>query len=276
MADYDTFTLFMAMWHVRCPCHVSRPRRPQGGVCNTPQIDEKGFATTCSHSIQSDISASFCSVLFCSSSADAGVITTGGTISNPQVLDFESATVGNISSSDALFSNFGISDIGIQNPSFFFDGYGVRTNSSRAVWVNSGGLAIVDPGAANNAIDGDFWFIDFTQPQSVLGFGLHDQSGTLNVEFFSGGASVGSTTVTILTGDLEESTFANTDTFDRVTIDINSTTVAFALDNITLSSATAIPEPNSLVLIAMATAGMFGRGLRNRRRKRRKDVDEPI
>ena len=201
----------------------------------------------------------------CFGTAAHGTITSGVTIPRPLVLDFETATPGNIASSDPLFAEFGIADIGIDAASFFADDFDGGAGASRAVWWNAGGLAIVDPGAMDNAGLGNFWFIEFTNPQTVVGFGTHDAPGgaTHTIEFFDGATSVGSIVVSPTSFDLQEFTFESSVAFDRLQI-TNTDNLGFALDNITLSGAAitqGVTIPNSVILdFESATPGSISPG----------------
>ena len=185
----------------------------------------------------------------------------GGTITqidlvdftDPKVLDFETATPGTISGTDSLFTDFGITQITI-TASSFLDGYNSRSNSSRALWANSGGLAIVDPGVAVSNANTIVYTLDFSSLQSRLGVGVHDHSSTYTYEFFNDATSVGSTTKGVATADLFQVYLENDMMFNRVII--SNLGGGFAIDNITLEKTSGvIPVPGTLVFFGAGFAG---------------------
>ena len=180
------------------------------------------------------------------------------------VLDFESASLGPISGTDTMFTSFGISSVSASGGNFI-DPYDVRTNSSRALWFQSSGLVIVDPGAAGNGLAS--YEIEFSSVQARFGVGAHDYfpGADLNFAFFAGAVAVGDISVTNPTADLSMFYFDVTGGFDRVIVTAESTN-AFAIDNITLDRGTApVPEPASLTLMGLGLGGIAWTRKRRRR-----------
>lgn len=174
---------------------------------------------------------------------------------NAKVLDFESAPTGNVSRTDAIFSNFGISAV-TTVASDFTDGFGSRANASKALWVNETGLAIAAPGGSNFA-DTVSYTIDFALRQTRFGFGVHDQNFTISIELFDGLTSVGTTTLnTGGSADLTMLYFASSSAFDRVVINSTGVSGGFAIDNLTLA---AVPAPASVALFAFGALGLVAR-----------------
>ncbi|MEM7313851.1 MAG: hypothetical protein AAF497_11935 [Planctomycetota bacterium] len=207
-----------------------------------------------------NFAATLLSLLVVACSTARADLVSGVSIPSPQVLDFESATLGSITASDSLFSSFGISDIGLEGPGNLSDGFGNRSNASRALWYNSGGLAIVDPGSSGNAQSGDMWFLEFSSLQTYFGFGFHDAiaEDDFRIEFFDDNGSVGTTEFDVTTADLEEFTFQSTVAFNRVEIRPPSTSgsnFGNALDNLTIS---AIPEASSFSMMGLVVVLISG------------------
>lgn len=202
----------------------------------------------------------------CSGLSFAGTITTItlGDFTSATVLDFNAVTLGNISNTDATFTSIGIASVVGTTGASDSDTYQVRSNSSRALWMKTGGqLVVVDPGTSglNNATT---YRVNLAAAHQDFGFGVHDQDGDYSVTFFSGVSSVGSTTFNSSSqADLTQVYFNNTDAFDAVEI-TRIIPAGFALDNITLESRapSEVPEPSTLLLL---TTGLIA-GFRYRRR----------
>jgi hypothetical protein len=201
-------------------------------------------------------------------SASAGTVTpiTLGDFASASVLDFNSAPLGNISGTASLFTSFGIASVAV-SANGIGDSFGIRPNASRALWANSGGLAIVDPGAGDLAADGVgmVYTLVFAGLHSKFGIGVHDQGTLFTVAFFDGLTAVGSAVFdsTVDANDLSMAYFANTDAFDRITI---TAAGGYAIDNITIEgSAAAVPAPASLALLGLGLAGLAATRRRNPR-----------
>ncbi len=191
--------------------------------------------------------------------SQAGIVTsiTLANFSNPTVLDFQSVPTGVISGTNSYFTNSGVASITAARGGGT-DTFDSRTNSSRALWVNtSGNLVVVDPGATN--LDNNpVYTINLVNSTLQFGFGVHDQQGTYTVTFFQGATNVGTTTFTPGSPDLDQVYFHDTQAFNRVQISVNGG--GFAIDNITFTNT---PEPATIWL---SGAGLAVLGLRKRRR----------
>lgn len=213
--------------------------------------------------LRNTLLSAFAMSLVLASPALAGTVTqiTLGDFTNTQVLDFNSATLGAISGTDPLFTNFGISQV-TTTASVFDDTFNNRANSSRALWQNSSGLAIVDPGATNNATFINYT-LDFSSLHTNFGVGIHDQGDDFTYTFFNGVTNVGSLTLGSNTfADLFQVYLENDMAFNRVTI--SNLGGGFALDNITLEGASSapIPEPSTMLLLGSGLIGLIGYRMR--------------
>ena len=200
------------------------------------------------------------------SSASAGVVTeiTLGDFSNASVLDFNTAPLGNISGTDTVFTDFGITQAS-GTGSGFNDTFNTRSKSSRALWFNAGGLAVVDPGDDDNAIVNQSFMFDFAEQHNRFGFGAHDQADLdLTITFFDNLVEVGSIVITTVTNNLSYHFLENTDSFNLVVIVANDDG-GFAIDDLTLDEASAadVPVSGTLAFIGLGLAGL---GLARRRR----------
>jgi hypothetical protein len=199
--------------------------------------------------------------LACSRGSAAITAITLGDFSNPRVLDFQSSPAGNVSGTDPLFTTFGISSVtAFSSGSISFtDTFEVRPNSSRALWENASGLAVVDPGATRLAepatIGGDALGYDLTfdSLQEKVGISTHDQGGFYFFDFYNGATLVGHFETFATSADTNEFYFSSDLSFDRFVL---STPGGYAIDDITLDSVAAVPEPTSLALFALGMALM--------------------
>jgi hypothetical protein len=132
----------------------------------------------------------------------------------------------------------------------------VRPNSSRALWANSSGLAVVDPGTSGLADHAVSYTVDFQSDLTRFGAGVHDQANTtFTYSFFEGAVLVGAGSFTTdNSADLTTKFFESSTPFDRVTISSNIADGGYAVDNITIESraAAAVPEPGSIALLGLA------------------------
>jgi hypothetical protein len=206
-------------------------------------------------------------VLLLSLSAQAAPVTqiTLGDFTSPRVLDFETAALGTVSGTDALFTDFGIAEM-LGTGSSFIDPFDLRPSASRALWIGSGGLEVVDPGTPDNAGLSDYE-IRLASDHFRFGIAVHDYfpGADLTFEFFDGGTSVGSISVANPTADLSPFYFEVGAAFNRVTV-IPAAGNGFAIDNITLLDRDAsIPEPGVMLLLGSAFVAVWV--LRVRRRQ---------
>lgn len=189
-----------------------------------------------------------------------------GDFSSAKVLDFESSSLGTISGSDSLFTDFGISSVAFTGGTGL-DDYGSRTNSSRALWATINGLSVVDPGATGLLAPSAYEIV-FAGAQNRFGIGVHDENATFRLEFFDGASSVGS--IDLATGgtaDLTQWYLESTDAFNKVTV----MTVAgsggrgYAIDNLTLEAgSSSVPEPATLAIWSLLGMAIGGYGLKRR------------
>ena len=189
-----------------------------------------------------------------------------GDFANVQVLDFETAPLGNISSTDALFTNFGIAQA-ITNAGLFSDLYNVRPNSSRALWSTDGMPRIVDPGAMFNAVDITYSLF-FSSTHTRFGVGAHDEGGAYRFEFFNNFMNVGGITLSANDNpDLRQMYLENDMAFNSVLIRGGG---GFAIDNITLEGSIVppVPEPSAMLLFGTGIAGIVAWRLRIRKKTR--------
>ena len=210
------------------------------------------------HQLHCRFAVAICAMLALPGAHAAIVEIAPGGIDDPKILDFASAPLGNISDTATLFTDFGISSISrTSNPSGSTDTFGVRTNSSRALWANSNGLVVVDPGTAGleNVTQ---YTLNFSDSHLRFGFGIRDQgfvANSLVVEIFAGGGSIGSIGLTSLSTDLVQFYLESDVAFDQVVINATLQNGGFAIDNLTLETVTA-PVPPILPLFVLGLLGI--------------------
>lgn len=209
--------------------------------------------------IQSGITA--LAFIVAAGAANAGIISviSLADFSNPQVLDFNSAPLGNISGTDTLFTSFGIDEVSTSGVTNYSDGFDERPNSSRALWEDVNGLRIVDPEVVPaTAFLGQpiAYTLKLSTAHSRFGVGVHDQAGDFTYEFFSSSVSVGSISQGAPSADLFQVYFESDMQFDEVRISVSGSG-GYAIDNITLEGSGVVPAPTILSLfgIGLATLG---------------------
>lgn len=223
------------------------------------------------------------------SSLSAAIVTeiTLGDFTAPNILDFESAAVGNVSGTESMFTDIGIASVSGTAGSYTDDFQDRDNSSERALWFTSGNqLVIVDPGNSGSAQYGQqniSYEISFTNSIFRFGFSTHDEpfaaagAAPLNIRFYSGATQVGSITSNgvLLAGtgpnpnwDRRDFYFGNDELFDRVvlTTDPNGNQ-GFALDNFAVDPALSdVPEPGSLALFGL---GLMGAAFMRRKQQNR-------
>ena len=168
----------------------------------------------------------------------------------PSILDFESAPLGPIDTSDPIFSNFGISGIApispVGAPRDEFNGGG----TGNALFFNSDVGLFVERiggnGLLSNHLSG--FDIDLARSQFRFGLAVNDTAGDFDLDFSSNDSSIGMISVSMVGGNPRY--FESTQAFDSVSIVQTSQTDGWGVDNITVE---AIPEPSSGILFLCAT-----------------------
>lgn len=201
--------------------------------------------------------------------ASAGVITstTLGTYTNPFVFDFQSPAEGNISGTDGYFTANGISSVtavsGVNDD--IYDNFppantGLFHNQSTGLLIDN------QDGVARTFHTDTVFTFNLSESQHRFGFEILDQlNSDMQISFFDGVTAVGSTTFSYPTSGVINY-FHNTDAFNRVVIEdlVNG---GYGLDNITIETVSAVPEPATMTLWALGSLGCAIGAYRRKRSK---------
>lgn len=212
-------------------------------------------------------------MLLMSSWASAALvsISSGDLATDNTLLNFESATTGDIVGNESIFSDAGIAAAEFFGTSFMnLDALDVG-NDGKALAANNNGLAIVGTNMPIDHIiqDGGFGF-KLLGSVKQFGFQIVDEFNKLfEVQTYSAGALIDVLSYTPIFGAPPVALFESDDYIDEFRVVLKVPTAAFGIDNITLADyknektgPSDIPEPWSLLLFSI---GLLGLGLARKR-----------
>ena len=199
-------------------------------------------------------------------------ISDGQLAADNQVLNFESATTGDITGTESFFADAGVQQVAFLGTSFSnLDTLDLGTDGN-ALAASNNGLKIVD---INDPIDhiiqeGGFAFSLITEVKQ-FGFQIVDEFNKLfEIQTYSSGSLIDVISYTPFFGASSNVLFESEQYIDEFRVILKVPTAAFAIDNITLadknnngSGPAPIPEPWSLALLGI---GLTSMGLARKRK----------
>lgn len=205
-------------------------------------------------------------VLSVSGLAKASLITinSGDLLGDSSTLNFESAALGVIGNSDSLFTNFGFSSVELLGSSSGSDNWNSGVDGQGLAVDSTGQLIIVGLGDTFTGLTaGSSFSFNLSGTITQFGFQLIDQiNNSMTIETYLNGNLVDS-----IAYNPTGAGFPNPSIYYSSSLAIDSFRVVsndntgWGLDNLTIAgvSTTSVPEPSTLVILALGLMGLAAR-----------------
>lgn len=208
-------------------------------------------------------------VLTVSGFAKASLITinAGDLHGDSSTLDFESAALGVIGNSDSLFTNFGFSSVELLGGASGGDSWNSGVDGQGLAVDSNGQLIIVGLNNGFTALTtGSSFSFNLSGTITQFGFQLIDQiNNSMTIETYLNGNLVDSIAYNPTGADFPNPAvyYSSSQAIDSFRVVSNDNT-GWGLDNLTIAgvSTTSVPEPSTLIILALGMIGLASRKLK--------------